>query len=61
MNGETKEKKKVKKYSYIKKGEPGRVCIFCGRKEGIIRKYGLCICRGCFREKAMLLGFYKYG
>ncbi|MEM0492406.1 MAG: 30S ribosomal protein S14 [Candidatus Thermoplasmatota archaeon] len=35
-------------------------CELCGRKRGIIRKYGLHFCRQCFREKAEELGFKKY-
>lgn len=52
---------KEQKYSYTRKGEKGRVCRFCGSKNGLIRKYGLNICRRCFREKAEELGFKKYG
>lgn len=35
---------------------PSRVC---GNQGGIIRKYGLDICRQCFREKAVDIGFHK--
>ncbi len=35
-------------------------CIRCGRKRGIIRKYGLRLCRQCFRETAEEIGFKKY-
>lgn len=40
----------------------GRVkgCERCGRKRGIIRRYGLHLCRQCFREVARELGFKKY-
>lgn len=31
----------------------------CGNPGGIIRKYGLDICRQCFREKADVIGFVK--
>lgn len=31
----------------------------CGNGHGIIRKYGLNICRQCFREKAADIGFVK--
>jgi len=55
------EKKKIeKKYKWPKRGEEERVCQFCGRKDGLIRKYGLNMCRQCFREKASKLGFKKY-
>ena len=35
-------------------------CERCGRKSGIIRKYGMHLCRQCFREKAAEIGFKKY-
>ncbi len=45
-----------------KKKEYGRIhgCERCGRKRGIIRRYGLHLCRQCFREKAEEMGFKKY-
>jgi len=62
LNGKKeKKRKKGQQFSYIKRGEPGKICIFCGKKDGLIRRYGLCICRGCFRERARSLGFHKYG
>ena len=40
----------------------GRIngCERCGRKRGLVRRYGLDICRQCFRETATELGFKKY-
>ena len=35
-------------------------CRRCGRKRGMIRRYGLRLCRQCFRELAPQLGFKKY-
>lgn len=32
----------------------------CGNYGGMIRKYGLDICRQCFREKSDTIGFVKY-
>ncbi|TVY88992.1 40S ribosomal protein S29 [Lachnellula willkommii] len=32
----------------------------CTHKAGLIRKYGLNICRQCFREKASDIGFVKH-
>ena len=32
----------------------------CSNRRGIIRKYGLDICRSCFREYAADIGFTKY-
>ncbi|HWM53112.1 MAG TPA: 30S ribosomal protein S14 [Thermoplasmata archaeon] len=37
-----------------------RGCLRCGRKRGIVRRYGLHVCRQCFREIAYELGFRKY-
>lgn len=35
-------------------------CIRCGRRGGHIAKYGLNLCRQCFREIAPKIGFKKY-
>ena len=35
-------------------------CQRCGRKRGIVRRYGMHLCRQCFREVAPELGFKKY-
>ncbi len=45
-----------------KKKDYGRKegCVRCGRKRGIIRRYGLHMCRQCFRETAGEMGFKKY-
>src|SRR5271154_6325469 len=31
----------------------------CAHKQGLIRKYGLMICRQCFRERSADIGFQK--
>ena len=31
----------------------------CAHQAGLIRKYGLDLCRQCFREKAAAIGFQK--
>jgi Ribosomal protein S14p/S29e len=31
----------------------------CSHKAGLIRKYGLDICRQCFRERSEAIGFMK--
>jgi ribosomal protein S14 len=49
------------KYKNPRKGEGKRFCQFCKREDGLISKYGLQICRECFRERAVRLGFNKYG
>ena len=40
----------------------GRIvgCVLCDRKRGLVRRYGLNLCRQCFRDKAPELGFKKY-
>jgi hypothetical protein len=41
----------------------GHICAFnsrlCAHQAGLIRKYGLDLCRQCFREKADQIGFAK--
>lgn len=63
------EKKPEKLKKYIKHNAPKkerkygisqRKCRRCGRIGGHIRKYGLDLCRQCFREIAPELGFKKY-
>ena len=34
-------------------------CTVCGSVKGLIHKYGLNICRRCFREVAPSIGFKK--
>ncbi|EME86182.1 uncharacterized protein MYCFIDRAFT_9987, partial [Pseudocercospora fijiensis CIRAD86] len=40
-------------------GKGARACRVCTHKAGLIRKYGLNICRQCFREKSNDIGFTK--
>ncbi|MEM1688871.1 MAG: 30S ribosomal protein S14 [Candidatus Anstonellales archaeon] len=42
------------------RGKGERKCKICGTTRGLIRKYGMYICRRCFREHAEKLGFKKY-
>ncbi|MEK6839816.1 MAG: 30S ribosomal protein S14 [Nanoarchaeota archaeon] len=37
-----------------------RKCRRCGRTHAHIQKYGLHLCRQCFREIAPSIGFKKY-
>ncbi|KAK9778609.1 putative 40S ribosomal protein S29 [Seiridium cardinale] len=41
-------------------GKGARQCRVCTHKAGLIRKYGLDICRQCFRERAADIGFVKH-
>lgn len=38
----------------------GRGCRQCNNPSGMIRKYGINMCRQCFRENATIMGFKKY-
>lgn len=59
--------KPAKKQKYIKHNAPKSRpfgygvtrCEFCGTTRGHISKYGLNICRRCFRLNATKLGFKK--
>lgn len=61
-------KKPVIKTKYIKHNRPKKrttgiakkKCERCGRFGAMINKYGLNLCRHCFREVAEGLGFKKY-
>ena len=35
-------------------------CRRCGRKQGLVGKYEIWLCRQCFREIARSMGFKKY-
>lgn len=41
-------------------GQSTKKCVRCGRTGGHIAKYGLNLCRQCFREHANSLGFKQY-
>ncbi|KZT22109.1 hypothetical protein NEOLEDRAFT_1072158 [Neolentinus lepideus HHB14362 ss-1] len=42
-----------------KYGKGSRQCRLCAHQAGLIRKYGLDLCRQCFREKSSQIGFVK--
>ncbi|KAL0478079.1 ribosomal protein S29 [Acrasis kona] len=47
-------------HSHPKNNSRGaRECRICANGHGLIRKYGLYICRQCFRENAKEVGFQK--
>lgn len=57
------KKAKYLKFNSLRKrscGKALRHCKNCGRLGGHINKYGLNLCRQCFREMALELGFKKY-
>lgn len=37
-----------------------KICNKCGSHKGVISKYDLGICRRCFKENAIAIGFRKY-
>lgn len=37
-----------------------RTCRRCERKQGLVGKYDIWLCRQCFREIARSMGFKKY-
>lgn len=43
------------------RGKGSRECKRCHSRRGLIRSYGLYICRRCFREIATDIGFKKMG
>ena len=62
-------KSKPAKYKkYIKHNAPKKrscginnwPCQRCGRKRAHIKKYGLHICRQCFRDTALKIGFKQF-
>ncbi len=44
----------------IQFGAQTKKCTRCGRNRGHISKYGLHLCRQCFRDIAVKIGFKKY-
>ncbi len=43
-----------------KRTEQLRECQRCGRKQGLVGKYDIWLCRQCFREVSRGMGFKKY-
>jgi len=41
-------------------GPDSRCCRVCKNTHSMISKYGISMCRKCFREKAPMIGFHKY-
>jgi len=37
-----------------------KICKKCGSHKGVISKYDLGLCRRCFKDYALQLGFRKY-
>lgn len=63
IEGKPLKLQKFEKFNKSKKRNSGRnthPCRKCGKKRGVIRKYGVLYCRQCFREEAEKMGFRKY-
>jgi small subunit ribosomal protein S14 len=66
LEGKPGKMAKYKKYNVptIKgkkaSGAQTKKCVRCGRNGGHISKYGLHLCRQCFREVATKIGFKKF-
>ena len=43
----------------IEQGKGSRCCRMCSNQKALVRKYGLYVCRQCFRENHDNLGFHK--
>ncbi|WP_424355353.1 30S ribosomal protein S14 [Methanobacterium sp. MBAC-LM] len=43
-----------------KYGKASRKCSRCNDHSALVRRYGLMLCRQCFREVAPKIGFKKY-
>lgn len=54
QNKSTNEEAPTKKF-----GRGANECQMCGRKQGLVRRYNIMLCRQCFREYAAKIGFKK--
>jgi len=43
-----------------RRSEQLRTCQRCDRKQGLVGKYDIWLCRQCFREVSRKMGFKKY-
>jgi len=64
LDNKTAKKARYEKFNKPKVRKFGRgtkPCKLCGRYGAHINKYGLHVCRQCFRDIASKIGFKKYG
>ncbi len=52
--------KRVKEKRNLREEKRLRRCRVCGTRKAVVRKYGLKVCRRCFKEIAERIGFKKY-
>ena len=55
----SKKQKQIAKRPTKKFGRGANECLMCGRKQGLVRRYKIMLCRQCFREYAAKIGFKK--
>jgi len=63
LEGKPAKAKKFKKHNFPKDrscGKANNKCRRCGRVGAHISKYGIHLCRQCFREHATKIGFKQY-
>ena len=36
------------------------ICKWCGVHKGVMKRYGMHICRRCFKDNALKMGWTKY-
>jgi small subunit ribosomal protein S14 len=56
MSGQQKQNKEQET---TKSGRGANECLICGRKQGLVRRHNIMLCRQCFRENAAKIGFKK--
>jgi small subunit ribosomal protein S14 len=58
-NSETESERETGEHASKRTGQLEQ-CQRCGRKQGLVGKYDIWLCRQCFREIARDMGFRKY-
>lgn len=59
MMNEAKARMKKQEKKRPKTGR-NAYCVNCKNNKGMVHKYGLNLCRRCFKEFAPMMGFKKY-
>ena len=59
MMNEAKARMKKQEKKRPKTGR-NAYCVNCKNNKGMVHKYGLNLCRRCFKEFATMMGFKKY-
>ena len=53
------EKQNKEQAETTKSGRGANECLMCGRKQGLVTRHNIMLCRQCFRENAAKIGFKK--